>query len=195
MNFLSSSSFFFISQHLSLVDLCALLLPVLHRSFCAFSPLLLLLSQHLPLFGLLFFIMSLSQAVRDALADFPFVPAENFSGQIEGERPCYYCVLSVGRDVRCVCVAEDNAARCVVCEDSHQKCCAVSSACSAVPRRSVANPFVRSLRSCLVPLSSSSTPTTLTLISTPRTILRLFSAGASLSVIRMLSPPLHLPII
>ncbi|KAM0361896.1 hypothetical protein ACHAO7_011841 [Fusarium culmorum] len=69
--------------------------------------------------------MSLSQAVRDALADFPFVPAENFSGQIEGERPCYYCVLSVGRDVRCVCVAEDNAIRCVVCEDSHQKCCAI----------------------------------------------------------------------
>ncbi|CAG1977606.1 unnamed protein product [Fusarium graminearum] len=61
--------------------------------------------------------MSLSQAVRDALADFPFVPAESFSGQIEGERPCYYCVLSVGRDVRCVCVAEDNAIRCVIPEE------------------------------------------------------------------------------
>ncbi|KAM0346023.1 hypothetical protein ACHAP4_011753 [Fusarium culmorum] len=55
--------------------------------------------------------MSLSQAVRNALADFPFVPTENFSGQIEGERPCYYCVLSVGRDIRYICIAEDNAIR------------------------------------------------------------------------------------
>ena len=59
--------------------------------------------------------MSIKLTVASVLQEeFPFDPAVGFLGQKPGEQPCYDCVLSLPRDIRVRCVAEEGSATCCI---------------------------------------------------------------------------------